>query len=122
MDTFGAIISLELAIANPCRSAILLKQKEEGPGEPGAAGAHRLRLRRDGGCVHLEPADPRHGAVRRSGKLGLSAGGNRLLGRDPLSAGAGPSAPPSPPEETAGGGPRTRLGRSTMMALDVALS
>ena len=40
---------------------------EKGPGGSGAAWTDRLFLRRYGGCVHLESADPRHGAVRRGG-------------------------------------------------------
>ena len=77
---------------------------KKGLGGPGAAGAHRLRLRRHGGRIHLEPADPCYGAVHRCGDLGLFAGCNRLLGRDPLPVGARSPDLPSPPAEPAGRG------------------
>ena len=46
---------------------------KKGLGDRVQRGAHRLCLWRYGGCIHLEPADPRHGAVRWGGRLGLSA-------------------------------------------------
>ena len=76
---------------------------KKGLGGSGAAWTDRLFLRRYGGCVHLESADPRHGAVRRGGD-GLPAGGYRLLGWYPLSFGTGSSDPPPPPAKPAGGG------------------
>ena len=77
---------------------------KKGLGGPGAAGAHRLRLRRHGGRIHLEPADPCYGAVHRCGDLVLFAGCNRLLGRYPLPVGARSPDLPSPPAEPAGRG------------------
>ena len=78
---------------------------EKGSGGSGAARTDRFCLRRYGCCVHLEPADPRHGAVRRGGRMGIPAGGHRLLGWYPISFGTGSSDPPPPPAKPAGGGP-----------------
>ena len=94
---------------------------EKGPGGSGAAWTDRLFLRRYGGCVHLESADPRHGAVRRGGGMaflpaviGFWAGILFLLGLDHL-------IPHLHQRSQQAEGPRTQLQRSTMMVLAVTL-
>lgn len=43
-------------------------------------GSDQLRFWRHGSRIHSESANPRYGAVRLGGDLGLSVGGHRFLG------------------------------------------
>ena len=82
----------------------------------GAARADRLCRGRDGGGERMEPADPGHCAVGGAGPVVVSPGGAGVLGRHFVFAGAGPHHSASAREK-----PKSRLQRTTMMVLDVAL-
>ena len=82
---------------------------EKVPASRRAAGADRVCRRGHGGGIHLEPALPRHGAVRRAGAAGVPARRYRVLARRRVPASAGCACPPPAPGRGHARRPQKRL-------------